>query len=80
MDFTRTTEKDSNYNHLESMSVRETLQSINTEDKSVPLAVEKALPQIEKLVFKVTEKLKEGGRLFYIGSGTSGRLGCSRCQ
>jgi N-acetylmuramic acid 6-phosphate etherase len=51
------------------------LTNINNEDKTVPLAVEKALPQIESLVSKVVEKMKLGGRLFYIGAGTSGRLG-----
>jgi N-acetylmuramic acid 6-phosphate etherase len=57
------------------MSVTELLQNINSEDKTVPLAVEKALPQIEKTVEKVVSQLKNGGRLFYIGAGTSGRLG-----
>lgn len=70
-----TTERDSHYDHLEQMSVRDILQNINKEDQTVPLAVEKALPQIEKLVIAVTEKMKAGGRLFYIGAGTSGRLG-----
>lgn len=75
MAFTKTTESESNYNHLEKMSVPELLQHINNEDKTVAHAVEKALPQIEKLTKKVAEKLKAGGRLFYIGAGTSGRLG-----
>ncbi|QNM87080.1 N-acetylmuramic acid 6-phosphate etherase [Polaribacter pectinis] len=75
MTFTKTTEQDSNYNHLEKMSVKELLDNINTEDKSVPLAVEKALPQIEILTENIVRKLKNGGRLFYIGAGTSGRLG-----
>ena len=75
MSFTKTTEQDSHYNHLEHMTVNELLVTINSEDKSVPLAVEKALPQIEKLVLQIVEKLKSGGRLFYIGAGTSGRLG-----
>lgn len=57
------------------MSVSELLKNINTEDKTVPLAVEKALPQIESLVKQIVQKLKSGGRLFYIGAGTSGRLG-----
>lgn len=69
------TEKDSNYNGLENMSMLELLQNINNEDKTVPLAVEKALPQIEKLAAVVTERMRKGGRLFYIGAGTSGRLG-----
>ncbi len=75
MDFIKTTEKDSNYNHLEKMTVSELLKNINTEDKTVPNAVEKALPQIEKLVEQIVLKLKSGGRLFYLGAGTSGRLG-----
>ena len=75
MNFTKTTEQDSNYNHLEKMSVLELLTNINNEDKTVPLAVEKALPQIEKLTMQIVNKLKKGGRLFYIGAGTSGRLG-----
>lgn len=75
MSFNKITEADSRYNHLEHMSVKELLTHINTEDKTVPLAVEKALSQIEKLTTIVSEKLKEGGRLFYMGAGTSGRLG-----
>jgi N-acetylmuramic acid 6-phosphate etherase len=75
MAFTRTTEQASKYAHLEKMPVNELLANINNEDKTVPLAVEKALPQIEALVNKVVECLKNGGRLFYIGAGTSGRLG-----
>jgi len=75
MNFTKTTEQSSHYEHLEQMSVKELLTNINNEDKTVPLAVEKALPQIEALVAKTVEKLKLGGRLFYIGAGTSGRLG-----
>lgn len=75
MNFIKTTEQSSKYEHLEKMSVAELLQNINTEDKTVPIAVEKALPQIESLVAKIVEKMKLGGRLFYIGAGTSGRLG-----
>lgn len=71
----RTTESESHYDHLEQMSVQELLTNINKEDQSVPLAVEKALPQIEALVSIVAEKMKAGGRLFYLGAGTSGRLG-----
>ncbi len=70
-----TTEKESRYNNLEQMPVLEILQNINKEDQTVPLAVEKALPQIEKLATITAAKMKEGGRLFYIGAGTSGRLG-----
>ncbi|MCC6727262.1 MAG: N-acetylmuramic acid 6-phosphate etherase [Saprospiraceae bacterium] len=69
------TESPSRYRHLEKMTVAELLQHINNEDKTVPLAVEKALPAIERLVEALTEKVKNGGRLFYIGAGTSGRLG-----
>lgn len=75
MSFTKTTEQDSKYTDLEKMSISELLININSEDKTVPLAVEKALPQIEELVGKVTQQLKKGGRLFYMGAGTSGRLG-----
>lgn len=75
MEFIKTTEQDSNYNHLEEMSISELLTNINNEDKSVPLAVEKALPQLENLVEQIVPKLKNGGRLFYLGAGTSGRLG-----
>jgi len=70
-----TTEQDSHYTQLEQLPVAELLQHINQEDRTVPEAVAKALPQIEKLVLAVTEKMKTGGRLFYIGAGTSGRLG-----
>jgi len=75
MSFTKTTEQDSNYNHLEEMTISDLLSNINNEDKTIPIAVEKALPQIEKLVGIIVKKLKAGGRLFYIGAGTSGRLG-----
>ena len=69
------TESPSPYRHLEQMSVRELLSHINTEDRSVPLAVAEAIPLIEALVESVVPKMREGGRLFYIGAGTSGRLG-----
>ncbi|MFV9551550.1 N-acetylmuramic acid 6-phosphate etherase [Algibacter sp. PT7-4] len=75
MTFIKTTEQDSNHNHLEKMSVLELLNNINKEDKTVPNAIEKAIPQIEKLIIKIVENLKNGGRLFYLGAGTSGRLG-----
>ena len=75
MDFEKTTEKDSHYDNLENMSVREIITNINKEDKTVPVAVEQALPQIEKLIAEIVLKLKNGGRLFYVGAGTSGRLG-----
>src|SRR5690606_19173787 len=63
------------YNHLETMSVSELIKNINNEDKTVAIAVEKALPQIENLIEQIVSKLRIGGRLFYIGAGTSGRLG-----
>lgn len=75
MSFTKTTEQSSKYEHLEKMSVHDLLTNINNEDKTVPLAVEKALPQVETLVSRIVEQMKKGGRLFYIGAGTSGRLG-----
>ena len=75
MPFIKTTEQSSKYEHLEKMSVKELLTNINTEDKTVPFAVENALPQIEALVEQIITKMKNGGRLFYIGAGTSGRLG-----
>ncbi len=71
----RTTEKDSHYNNLEQMPVLQILESINREDQTVPMAVAKALPQIEALSIIAAARMKEGGRLFYIGAGTSGRLG-----
>jgi len=70
-----TTEQASNYNNLEKMSTFELLSNINAEDKTVPNAIEKTLPSIEKLVAIIYTKMKDGGRLFYIGAGTSGRLG-----
>lgn len=70
-----TTESSSAYDNLETMNVRELLVNINNEDKSVPLAVEKVIPQIERLVEEIVKKMRDGGRLFYIGAGTSGRLG-----
>jgi N-acetylmuramic acid 6-phosphate etherase len=69
------TEKDSYYHDLEKMSVAEILHSINQEDKTVPEAVERAIPQLEKLAAITANRMKQGGRLFYIGAGTSGRLG-----
>lgn len=69
------TEEESYYHNLEKMSVAELLSNINKEDKKVPAAIEKILPQIELLVKAIVEKMMAGGRLFYIGAGTSGRLG-----
>ncbi|AOR27481.1 N-acetylmuramic acid-6-phosphate etherase [Formosa sp. Hel1_33_131] len=75
MTFTKTTEQDSHYNHLEKMSIKDVLNVINQEDQSVPTAVASAVPQIEALVAQIVNNLKNGGRLFYLGAGTSGRLG-----
>lgn len=70
-----TTESGSNHQNLERMSTLELLSGINSEDKKVPEAIEKELPQIVKAVDIIADKMSKGGRLFYIGSGTSGRLG-----
>lgn len=75
MAFTKVTEQASHYRHLETMTIEEVLSNINKEDKTVPMAVEKAIPQITKLTAAITDKMLAGGRLFYIGAGTSGRLG-----
>ena len=75
MTFIKTTEQSSNYQHLEQMSVAELLFNINNEDKTVAIAVEKTLPAVEKLVETIVKKMNLGGRIFYIGAGTSGRLG-----
>ncbi len=69
------TESSSNYNNLEKMSVHELLEGIHNEDKKILPAIKKVLPQIEKLVTEIVPRVKKGGRLFYIGAGTSGRLG-----
>ena len=69
------TEKDSLYNDLEKMSVKELLQNIHEEDKKVLPAISAVIPQVEKLVEQVFIRMKKGGRLFYMGAGTSGRLG-----
>jgi N-acetylmuramic acid 6-phosphate etherase len=71
----RITEMTSIYRHLDKMSVNELLENMNSEDRTVPEAVGKAIPQIEKLVQAIVRKMKSGGRIFYIGAGTSGRLG-----
>ncbi|WP_405377638.1 N-acetylmuramic acid 6-phosphate etherase [Nonlabens sp. Asnod3-A02] len=75
MAFNKITEQDSHYNHLEKMSPGELLSSINEQDQTVAIAVEKVIPLIESLVIEIVSKMKTGGRLFYIGAGTSGRLG-----
>lgn len=70
-----TTETKSRYEHLEKMSVRELLVNINKEDQTVPQAIAETIPAIESLVKVIVDKMRAGGRLFYIGAGTSGRLG-----
>ena len=69
------TEKESNYNHLEKMSTRELLTNMNKEDQKIASAVKKCIPAIEPLVEQIVESFQQGGKLFYIGAGTSGRLG-----
>ena len=75
MTFIKITEQPSLYDNLEKKSVGEILTEINREDQKVALAVEKTIPEIEKLVTGIVARMKRGGRLFYIGAGTSGRLG-----
>jgi N-acetylmuramic acid 6-phosphate etherase len=70
-----TTESASRYTALEKMSVKKLLTSINQEDATVPGAIQKVIPKITKLVEAIVKRMKDGGRLFYIGAGTSGRLG-----
>ena len=72
---TRTTEQASHYDHLELMSTAEILHGMNAEDRTVPVAVAEAIPAIEKLVNGIVERMRKGGRVFYLGAGTSGRLG-----
>ena len=83
MEYKKTTESESGYHHLEKMSVSELLYNINKEDETVASAVKLAIPQITIAVEKIVEKMQAGGRLFYIGAGTSGRLGildASECE
>ena len=75
MEFKRTTEAESIYNELEKMTINELLFNINKEDTIIPSAIKKAIPQIESLINVLVDKMLMGGRLFYIGAGTSGRLG-----
>ena len=75
MAFVKISEQSSLYNDLEKKSVLEILTDINNEDKKVALAVEKAIPAIEKLVTEIVKRMQKGGRIFYMGAGTSGRLG-----
>jgi N-acetylmuramic acid 6-phosphate etherase len=74
-DFIKVTESVSNYRHLEKMDVSDLLLNMNKEDQTVPLAVAKVIPQIDDLVSAIVDKMLSGGRLFYMGAGTSGRLG-----
>ena len=71
----RTTEQSSRYDHLDRMTTQEILTAMNAEDRTVPVAVAGAIPQIEKLVDGIVERVRKGGRVFYLGAGTSGRLG-----
>ncbi|MBK7383059.1 MAG: N-acetylmuramic acid 6-phosphate etherase [Flavobacteriales bacterium] len=71
----RITELPSHFNDLEQMSTRELLRNINAEDRHVPDAIAEVIPAIEALVDAITERMPRGGRLFYLGAGTSGRLG-----
>ena len=75
MDFIKVTEQSSLYDNLENKSIGEILTEINREDQKIALAVEKTIPAIEKLVEGIVERMKRGGRIFYVGAGTSGRLG-----
>jgi len=72
---TSVTESESLYRDLEKMEVTELLESINNEDQKVPLVVKKSIPEIARLVEAIVTRMRKGGRLFYIGAGTSGRLG-----
>lgn len=75
MAFEKVSEQSSLYSDLEKKSIRELLEDINTEDQKVALAVQKIIPQIEKLVSQIVPRMQQGGRIFYLGAGTSGRLG-----
>ena len=75
MAFQKITESESLYDNLDQMSVRELLEGINNEDRKVAIAVGREIPKIEKLVTRIVERMRSGGSLFYIGAGTSGRLG-----
>ena len=75
MAFQKITESESLYDNLDQMSVRELLEGINNEDRIVAIAGGREIPKIEKLVTRIVERMRRGGRLFYIGAGTSGRLG-----
>ena len=79
MAFVKISEQPSLYNDLEKKSVREILEDINTEDQKVALAVQKAIPQIEKLVTQIVPRMKQGGRIFYMGSRYQRSPGCAGC-
>lgn len=74
-EFKRTTESESGHHDLENKTVSELLRGMNEEDQTVPNQVAQCIPQIESLIHELVPRMKEGGRLFYIGAGTSGRLG-----
>lgn len=73
MTFVKITEQPSSHGDLDKMSVRELLEGINDEDARVAPAVRRTIPQLEKLVTAVVERMRRGGRIFYLGAGTSGR-------
>ena len=75
MAFIKITERDSLYRHLDKMPISSLLENINTEDRKVPELIQAEIPKIESLVQVIVDKMLMGGRLFYIGAGTSGRLG-----
>lgn len=76
MAFQKITESESLYDNLDQMSVRELLEGINNEDRKVAIAVGREIPKIEKLVTRIVERMRRGGRLFYIGAGYEWSLGC----
>ena len=71
---TKITEQASNYRHLDKMSVEELTKNLNREDQTVPMAIEKALPELNTLINTIVSKLENEGRLFYVGAGSGGRL------
>ena len=74
-EFIKVTEQSSLYDNLEQMSVTDLLTNLNNEDQKVALAVRESIPVMAALVEKIVERMEKGGRVFYIGAGTSGRLG-----
>ena len=75
MDFIKVTEQDSNHNDLEKKSVKELVELMHHEDNNALTAIKKVLEEVTKLIEEIVPKMESGGRLFYIGAGTSGRLG-----